>query len=90
MSFSAFLKCKWANEMPSLVQSTPPNKRVTFEKQYHNDGGYRLYGLRIVMRNLCPLLTLTGITSSRLRMLWCIFHLTINLLSMVRMKLCNQ
>jgi hypothetical protein len=40
-------KRKRANETPS-VQSTPPNKRVAFEKRYHDGGCYRVYGPRMV------------------------------------------
>ena len=42
---SADAKCKWNSLMPP--QSTPPNKRVTFEKRYHGGGSYRLYGPKI-------------------------------------------
>ncbi len=33
---------------PTPPQSTPPNKRVSFEKRYHDGGTYRLYGPKIV------------------------------------------
>lgn len=42
-------KCKWANQVsPSPVQSTPSNKQITFEKQYHDGRGYRVYGPKMV------------------------------------------
>jgi hypothetical protein len=40
-------KRKRVNEVPP-VQSTPPNKRVAFEKRYHDGGCYRVYGPRMV------------------------------------------
>jgi hypothetical protein len=40
-------KCKWANETP-VDLSTPPNKRVAFEKQYHDGGSYRLLGPKMI------------------------------------------
>jgi hypothetical protein len=39
-------KRKRVDETPP-VQSTPPNKRVAFEKRYHDGGRCRLYGPRI-------------------------------------------
>jgi hypothetical protein len=47
-------KRKQAHEVPSPVQLTPPNKRVTFEKRYHDGGGYRLYGPKIVEGDFTP------------------------------------
>jgi hypothetical protein len=41
-------KCKWVSHMPSPVQSTPPNKRIAFEKQYHTGGTYKLYGPKMI------------------------------------------
>ena len=45
-------KHKRASHMPSPVQSTPPSKRVTFEKRYHNGGGYKLYGPKMIEGDL--------------------------------------
>ncbi len=50
---SANAKCKWTSQI-SPVQLTSPNKRVTFKKQYHNGGGYRLYGPRIIKGDCSP------------------------------------
>ena len=46
-------KRKWTNELPS-AQSTPPNKRVAFEKQFCDGGGCRLYGPRIAKGDFSP------------------------------------
>src|SRR5712672_3393210 len=51
---SADAKRKRANDTPSPVQSTPPNKRVAFEKRYSDGGSYRLYGPRIVEEHFSP------------------------------------
>lgn len=52
---SADAKRKRANQSPPPVQSTPPNKRVTFEKRYRNNGGgYRVYGPKIVEGEFSP------------------------------------
>ena len=45
-------KCKRTS--PTPPQSTPPNKRVTFEKRYHDGGTYRLYGPKIIEGELTP------------------------------------
>ena len=39
---------------PTPPQSTLPNKRVTFEKRYHDGGTYRLYGPKIIEGELTP------------------------------------
>lgn len=49
---SADAKRKRVNHMPPSVQSTPPNKRVTFEKRYHSGGGYKVYGPKMVEGDL--------------------------------------
>jgi hypothetical protein len=51
---SADTKHKRVSETPSLVQWTPPNKRVAFEKQYSDGGRYRLYGPRIIEGDFTP------------------------------------
>jgi hypothetical protein len=51
---SADTKYKQTSDTPSLTQSTPPNKRVTFEKQFHGNGGYRIYGPRIAEGDFSP------------------------------------
>jgi hypothetical protein len=35
-------------DQPPLVLTTSPNKRVAFEKQYHNGGSYHVYGPKMV------------------------------------------
>jgi hypothetical protein len=45
---SANAKRKWVCHTPSPVQSTPPNKRITFEKRYHTGGTYKLYGPKMI------------------------------------------
>jgi hypothetical protein len=45
---SADAKRKRVRHASPPVQSTPPNKRVTFEKQYHAGGSYRVYGPKMV------------------------------------------
>jgi hypothetical protein len=35
-------------------QTTPPNKRVAFEKRYIDGGGYRVYGPKMVEGDLQP------------------------------------
>jgi hypothetical protein len=42
------------SSLTASPQSTPPNKRVTFEKRYRDGGGYRLYGPRIVEGEFTP------------------------------------
>jgi hypothetical protein len=51
---SADAKRKRTNSTSHSVQSTPPNKRVTFEKRYRNGGGYRVYGPRIIEGDFSP------------------------------------
>jgi hypothetical protein len=51
---SADTKHKWTNQSPSSAVSTPPNKRVTFKKQYRDGGGYRVYGPRIAEGDFSP------------------------------------
>src|SRR6267154_6748745 len=51
---SADAKRKRTSEMASPVQSTPPNKRVTFEKRYHAGGSYKLYGPKMIEGDLLP------------------------------------
>jgi hypothetical protein len=51
---SADAKRKRTNSSPPPVQSTPPNKRVTFEKRYRDGGGYRVYGPKIVEGDFSP------------------------------------
>ena len=40
--------------MPSPVPSTPSNKRVTFEKQYHNGRGNKVYWPKMIKGDLSP------------------------------------
>lgn len=40
------------SQMPPQTQTTPPNKRVAFEKRYHDGGGYRLFGPKMVEGDL--------------------------------------
>jgi hypothetical protein len=47
-------KRKRVSHAPSPVQSTPPNKRVTFEKRYHAGGCYKVYGPKMVEGDLLP------------------------------------
>src|SRR5258707_600151 len=35
-------------DQPPSVPTTPPNKRVAFEKRYHNGGCYHVYGPKMV------------------------------------------
>lgn len=51
---SADAKRKRVSHTPSPVQSTPPNKRVTFEKRYHAGGSYKLYGPKMIEGDLLP------------------------------------
>lgn len=51
---SADAKRKRANDVPTPAQSTPPNKRVAFEKRYHDGGNSRLYGPRITEGEFTP------------------------------------
>ena len=51
---SADAKRKRVTHMPSPVSSTPPNKRVTFEKRYHDGGGYKVYGPKMIEGDLSP------------------------------------
>ena len=48
------VKRKRSNETLPQAPSTPPNKRITFEKRYRGGGGYRLYGPRIVEAEFSP------------------------------------
>ncbi len=46
---SADAKHKWTQaDQPPSIPTTPPNKRVAFEKRYHNGGCYRVYGPKMV------------------------------------------
>jgi hypothetical protein len=45
---SAVAKHKQVNPVSLPVQSTPPNKWVTFEKCYHDGGSYRVYRPKMV------------------------------------------
>jgi hypothetical protein len=47
-------KRKRTNDTPSPAQSTPPSKRVAFEKRYHDGGRYRFYGPKIVEGDFTP------------------------------------
>ena len=47
-------KRKRVNHVPSLVPSTPPNKRVAFEKRYRDGGGYKVYGHKMVESDRSP------------------------------------
>ena len=51
---SADAKRKRNSQTPSPVQSTPPNKRVAFEKRYRDGGGYRVYGPKIAEGEFSP------------------------------------
>ena len=52
---SADTKRKWPSQSsPGSSHSTPPNKRVTFEKRYQDGGCYRLYGPKMVESNRSP------------------------------------
>ena len=51
---SADAKRKRTSRSPSPAHSTPPNKRVTFEKRYRDGGGYRVYGPKIVEGEFSP------------------------------------
>jgi hypothetical protein len=51
---SADAKHKWVSLMPSPVQSTLPNKRVAFKKQYHAGRTYKLYGPKMIEGNFSP------------------------------------
>ena len=47
--WSTNAKSKWVSHMTSpLAQSTPPNKRVRFEKWFHDGGCYMVYGPKMV------------------------------------------
>jgi len=39
---------------PPSTQSTPPSKKVAFEKQYHDGGAQRCYGPRLVEGDISP------------------------------------
>jgi hypothetical protein len=51
---SADAKRKRVNHTPSPARSTPPNKRVRFEKRYRAGGSYKLYGPKMVEGELSP------------------------------------
>lgn len=46
-------KRKRVDEMPQ-VHSTPPNKRVAFEKRYHDGGCYRVFGPKLIEGDFTP------------------------------------
>ena len=45
---SADAKRKRSSQTSPPVQSTPPNKRVAFEKRYRDGGGHRVYGPKMI------------------------------------------
>jgi hypothetical protein len=47
-------RARSTSHTPPQAQTTPPNKRVAFEKRYTDGGGYRLYGPRMVEGDLPP------------------------------------